>query len=137
MKQININKSISRKTNILSILPCIFNSFQNTDYSFLCIAFNQDSEITSLTSFQNQNEYKLIGNIIDLCDVESTKSIVLIEKKFCINQDTDKSTKLATNLGDALDKMRTSLIDFIITDDNKEFFSLRYHDLLCGKFSEE
>ena len=39
MKQININKSISRKTNILSILPCIFNSFQNTDYSFLCIAF--------------------------------------------------------------------------------------------------
>ena len=59
------------------------------------------------------------------------------EKKFCINQDTDKSTKLATNLGDALDKMRTSLIDFIITDDNKEFFSLRYHDLLCGKFSEE
>ena len=53
MKQININKSISRKTNILSILPCIFNSFQNTDYSFLYIAFNQDSEITSLTSFQN------------------------------------------------------------------------------------
>ena len=62
-----------------------FNSFQNTDYSFHCIAFNQDSEITSLTSFQNKNKYKLIGNIIDLCGVKSTKSIILIEKKFCIN----------------------------------------------------
>ncbi|WP_236869767.1 hypothetical protein [Candidatus Bandiella numerosa] len=131
MSQINTKKITSYKTNILSTLPHIFNLFQNTDYFALCITLNQYSDIISVTSLQNQNEYKLIGEVVDLCSIKNIKYIVFLLKKPCIDQDISQDTKFAINLGNSLDEIDVSLMDLILTDQSQNFFSLRYHDLLC------
>ena len=133
----NQRKITPHKTNILSILPHIFNFFQNTHYFALCITLNQNSDITAISSLQKQNEYKVIGSVVDLCNAGSTKSTIFVKKVTQIEHDISESVDLAGDLGNALDEIHISLIDFIIVDHDNNFFSLRYHDLLCGTLSKE
>ena len=78
----------------------------------------------------------IITNILKFCSKNKNTSLLVIDMVVNIEYEKKCSVKLAIQLGDALDNINTSLIDYILSDYKDthyregQYFSLRYHDLI-------
>ena len=116
-----------KEINPFLIADDIIKIAKSENVTLACIMYNFDREINSIKFFQ-ESEYDVVEQGVVVCQEHEAKAIIMLQS--CTLMNKADSVEIAKKLGVALTKIHVSLCDYIIMQE-KDFYSLRYNDLLC------
>jgi hypothetical protein len=115
--------------NPFLLLENILELYKNNYDKYICVTLCEN-KIQCIKSFNQQN--CIIGDILKLCSNNKCTSVLMIDKVVKIEYEKKSSVKLAIKLGNALDHINVSIVDYILSDyRERQYYSLRYHDLMA------